>query len=102
VGTPVVAGLHDVTASALGSGGYADNVVAVIAGTYSINETLSPQPRMDQALVLPQRHRARPVEQHVDLTGIDRQLRLVPRHALRQRAPKRRGERRLRSCIAGT
>jgi L-xylulokinase len=48
VGTPVVAGLHDVTASALGSGGYADDVVAVIAGTYSINETLSPQPRMDR------------------------------------------------------
>lgn len=47
-GTPVVAGLHDVTASALGSGGYADNVVAVIAGTYSINETLSPHPRMDK------------------------------------------------------
>jgi L-xylulokinase len=48
VGTPVVAGLHDVTASALGSGGYADDVVAVIAGTYSINETLSPHPRMDK------------------------------------------------------
>jgi L-xylulokinase len=47
-GTPVVAGLHDVTASALGSGGYADDVVAVIAGTYSINETLSPHPSMDR------------------------------------------------------
>lgn len=46
-GTPVVAGLHDVTASALGAGGYAAGVVAVIAGTYSINETLSSEPRVD-------------------------------------------------------
>ena len=47
-GTPVVAGLHDVTASALGAGGYASGVVAVIAGTYSINETLSSEPRVDK------------------------------------------------------
>ncbi len=47
-GTPVVAGLHDVTASALGAGGYASGVVAVIAGTYSINETLSSEPRVDR------------------------------------------------------
>lgn len=46
-GTPVVAGLHDVTASALGAGGYASGVVAVIAGTYSINETLSSKPSVD-------------------------------------------------------
>ncbi|GAC1043251.1 FGGY-family carbohydrate kinase [Rhizobium sp. No.120] len=47
-GTPVVAGLHDVTASALGAGGYASGVVAVIAGTYSINETLSSEPSVDR------------------------------------------------------
>jgi L-xylulokinase len=47
-GTPVVAGLHDVTASALGAGGYAKDVVAIIAGTYSINETLSSEPRVDR------------------------------------------------------
>ena len=47
-GTPVVAGLHDVTASALGAGGYAEGVVAVIAGTYSINEALSSEPRVDR------------------------------------------------------
>jgi L-xylulokinase len=46
-GTPVMAGLHDVTASALGIGGYRDGVVAVIAGTYSINETVSRAPRTD-------------------------------------------------------
>lgn len=46
-GTPVMAGLHDVTASALGMGGYGEGVVAVIAGTYSINETVSPAPKVD-------------------------------------------------------
>jgi len=46
-GTPVMAGLHDVTASALGMGGYREGVVAVIAGTYSINETVSQAPRID-------------------------------------------------------
>jgi L-xylulokinase len=46
-GTPVAAGLHDVTASALGAGGYAKGVVAIIAGTYSINETLTLEPRVD-------------------------------------------------------
>ena len=46
-GTPVMAGLHDVTASALGMGGYREGVVAVIAGTYSINETVSRGPKID-------------------------------------------------------
>lgn len=46
-GTPVMAGLHDVTASALGMAGYGEGVVAVIAGTYSINETVSPAPKID-------------------------------------------------------
>jgi L-xylulokinase len=46
-GTPVMAGLHDVTASALGMGGYRQGVAAVIAGTYSINETVSRTPRID-------------------------------------------------------
>ena len=46
-GTPVVAGLHDVTASALGTGGYAEGVIAIVAGTYSINETVSTTPKVD-------------------------------------------------------
>ncbi|MFC6446666.1 FGGY-family carbohydrate kinase [Shinella zoogloeoides] len=46
-GTPVMAGLHDVTASALGMGGYGAGTVAVIAGTYSINETVSFAPQVD-------------------------------------------------------
>ena len=46
-GTPVVAGLHDVTASALGIGGHAEGVVAIVAGTYSINEVVSAAPKTD-------------------------------------------------------
>jgi L-xylulokinase len=46
-GTPVVAGLHDVTASALGIGGYGEGLVAIVAGTYSINETVSTAPQVD-------------------------------------------------------
>lgn len=47
VGTPVAAGLHDVTASALGAGGYRAGTVAIVAGTYSINETVSDAPKVD-------------------------------------------------------
>lgn len=46
-GTPVVAGLHDVTASALGIGGHREGTVAIVAGTYSINEVLSRVPKVD-------------------------------------------------------
>ena len=46
-GTPVAAGLHDVTASSLGVGAHVEGVIAVIAGTYSINEVLSREPRTD-------------------------------------------------------
>ncbi|CAN7170101.1 FGGY-family carbohydrate kinase [Rhizobium sp. LjRoot254] len=46
-GTPVAAGLHDVTASALGIGGHRQGVVAIVAGTYSINEVVSAQPKVD-------------------------------------------------------
>lgn len=46
-GTPVIAGLHDVTASALGIGGHRPGIVAVVAGTYSINEIVSDRPKTD-------------------------------------------------------
>jgi len=39
--------LHDVTASALGIGGHRPGVVAIVAGTYSINEVVSAQPKVD-------------------------------------------------------
>lgn len=46
-GTPVVAGLHDVVASALGVGGHRVGGVDIVAGTYSINETVSKAPKVD-------------------------------------------------------
>jgi len=48
-GTPVAAGLHDVTASALGIGAHRAGVVGIVAGTYSINEVVSHAPRPDAA-----------------------------------------------------
>lgn len=41
LGTPVAAGLHDATAAALGIGGHREGVVAIVAGTCSINEVVS-------------------------------------------------------------
>ncbi|HEY1942726.1 MAG TPA: FGGY-family carbohydrate kinase [Roseiarcus sp.] len=46
--TPVACGLHDVTASALGMGGHREGVVSVVAGTYSINEVVSAEPKIDR------------------------------------------------------
>lgn len=46
-GTPVAAGLHDVTASTLGIGAHTPGVIGVVAGTYSINEAVSDAPRTD-------------------------------------------------------
>lgn len=46
-GTPVAAGLHDVTASALGIGAHRPGTVGIVAGTYSINEVVSEAPRTD-------------------------------------------------------
>jgi L-xylulokinase len=47
-GTPVASGLHDVTASALGIGAHEIDVLAIVAGTYSINEVVSKVPRTDK------------------------------------------------------
>ncbi|PWL33429.1 FGGY-family carbohydrate kinase [Marivita sp. XM-24bin2] len=46
-GTPVAAGLHDVTASALGIGAHRPGVFGIVAGTYSINECVASQPKVD-------------------------------------------------------
>jgi len=46
-GTPVAFGLHDVTASALGIGGHVDQVISIVAGTYSINQVVSTDVRVD-------------------------------------------------------
>lgn len=46
-GTPVAYALHDVTASALGIGGQRAGCVDIVAGTYSINEIVSKEPKVD-------------------------------------------------------
>lgn len=46
-GTPVAAGLHDVTASALGIGAHRPGVIGIVAGTYSINACVSREPKVD-------------------------------------------------------
>lgn len=61
-GTPVVAGLHDVTASALGIGGHGPGQIAVVAGTYSINETVTRSPVTDRRWFT--RNAIRPGEWH--------------------------------------
>ena len=45
-GTPVAAGLHDVTASSLGIGAHCPDVVGIVAGTYAINECVSASPQI--------------------------------------------------------
>lgn len=47
VGTPVVAGLHDIDASAIGNGATQPRQLAIIAGSFSINEVISSAPAVD-------------------------------------------------------
>lgn len=49
-GTPVVAGLFDVTANALGSGLVDEGRFCVVGGTWSLNIALSRQPRVPTAI----------------------------------------------------
>ena len=46
-GTPVVGGLHDVDANALGTGCVEPGQLAIVAGTWSINEVISSRPATD-------------------------------------------------------
>ncbi|WP_110644012.1 FGGY-family carbohydrate kinase [Salinicola sp. CPA57] len=46
-GTPVAAGLHDVTASAVGLGNVESDTLTIAAGTFSINEVFSDAPKPD-------------------------------------------------------
>ncbi len=46
-GTPVVAGIHDVDASAVGTGSVHAGQLAVVAGSWSINEVISHAPATD-------------------------------------------------------
>jgi L-xylulokinase len=51
-GTPVVGGLFDVDASALGAGVYQPGQVCIIAGTWSINEVVTSDPIVDPGLFM--------------------------------------------------
>ena len=51
-GTPVVGGLFDVDASALGSGVHQPGQVCIIAGTWSINEIVTADPIIDPGLFM--------------------------------------------------
>ena len=51
-GTPVVGGLFDVDASALGAGVYQSGQVCIVAGTWSINEIVTADPIVDPAVFM--------------------------------------------------
>jgi L-xylulokinase len=51
-GTPVVGGIFDVDASALGAGVVAPGQVCIIAGTWSINEIVTADPLVDPSLFM--------------------------------------------------
>lgn len=51
-GTPVVGGLFDVDASALGAGVHQPGQVSIIAGTWSINEIVTAEPIVDPDLFM--------------------------------------------------
>jgi L-xylulokinase len=51
-GTPVVGGIFDVDASALGAGVFQSGQVCVIAGTWSINEIVTDKPLVDPSLFM--------------------------------------------------
>lgn len=46
-GTPVVAGVHDVDASAIGTGCIQPGQLSVVAGSFSINQTIADRPIVD-------------------------------------------------------
>ncbi len=50
VGTPVVGGLIDVNASAIGSGVVHENQACIVMGSWSINEVITSQPIIDPSL----------------------------------------------------
>ncbi|NKB54665.1 MAG: carbohydrate kinase, partial [Rhizobiaceae bacterium] len=51
-GTPVVGGLFDVVASALGSGVVRSGQASIVAGTWSINQVLSSSPVIDDSVFM--------------------------------------------------
>ncbi|TIU22098.1 MAG: carbohydrate kinase, partial [Mesorhizobium sp.] len=51
-GTPVVAGLFDVVASAIGSGVTSTGAASIIAGTWSINQVITEEPIRDPSIFM--------------------------------------------------
>src|SRR5690606_8834333 len=51
-GTPVVGGLFDVIASAIGSGAVDAGQASIVAGTWSINQVVIPEPVADRGIFM--------------------------------------------------
>ena len=51
-GTPVVGGMFDINASAVGAGVIDEGMLCVIAGTWSINEVVARQPLLDRRILM--------------------------------------------------
>lgn len=51
-GTPVIAGMIDIVASALGSGVSEPGEASIVAGTWSINQIVVTQPRLDELVFM--------------------------------------------------
>jgi len=52
VGTPVVGGLFDVDASAIGSGAVSANQACMVMGSWSINEVITEEPIVDPTIFM--------------------------------------------------
>jgi len=51
-GTPVLGGVSDISASAIGAGAVKDHQLSVVTGTWSINEYFTPEPVVDEQLFM--------------------------------------------------
>jgi L-xylulokinase len=51
-GTPVAGGMFDIDASAVGAGVIAEGTLCMIAGTWSINEVVTPEPIVDDRILM--------------------------------------------------
>lgn len=51
-GTPVVAGVSDISGAPVGVGGVSDYEISIIAGTWSINSYFAPEPVIDENLFM--------------------------------------------------